>query len=118
MDITKILSEAPALIAERAEKENKYYANMLVFHEQYKQQRAKKYLQLKAEKKDTIKDIEYLLDSNEELCKMKHQELEAEIEYRGWRQRKEKAKDYFSMAVELGRNQRQEFYSLRDTIKE
>ena len=118
MDINKILSDAPAKISEYAENENKCYADMVTWHEEYKRMRAKTYLETKTTKDMTAKDLDYFLDNHSDLNIIKDKELQAEIEYRSWRQKKEKARDYFTMAMELGRNQRAEFYSLNDTIKE
>jgi len=117
IDINKILEEAPNKISEYSEKENACYGDMIIYHERYKKLRAKIYLETKTkEEKKAIKDIEYELDVNEELAVIKNKEISAEIDYRGWRTKKEKAKDYFMMACERGRNQRAELRGLNDTI--
>jgi len=115
MDINKILEIAPAKISEYCEAENNYYALMLRKHEEYKRERARKYLVSKVQG-ETIKDLEYKLDCDDELSKIKNAEISAEIEYRNQRMKKEKAKDIFQSALELGRTARQELRSLHDTI--
>lgn len=120
MEVNKInyyLSHCPAIIAQRAEEENKHYAEMITLHENYKRQRAKLLLEMKAKGDEgTQKEKEYLLDTNEELNKIKDAELEAEINHRAWRAKKEKARDLFEAAKALGYNQRLEWRSGNDTI--
>lgn len=117
MDINRILEVAPSKISEYCELENKAYAVMLHKHEEYKRERAKKYLTAKVEGA-TIKDLEYKLDCDEELCAIKDQEITAEIDYRNWRMKKDKAVNTFQSAMELGRTARQEMRSLQDTIEQ
>jgi len=118
IDINQILEIAPAKISEYAEKENQSYASMLRYHEEYKRLRAKTYLESRVKNEMTVKDLEYTLDTNEELCKVKDLELNAEIDYRAWRTKKEKAENTFQSALELGRNKRSELRALGDTIPE
>lgn len=121
MDITKInqiLLEAPSIISYRAEQENKFYAQMITLHENYKQLRAQKYLETKAKSEASIKDIEYMLDSDTDLCRLKSEELQAEIDYRKWRADKDKAVNHFEGAKQLSYNIRCEMRSLSDTIPE
>lgn len=116
--IDLILEKAPAKISRHTELENKAYADMLKLHEQYKRERAKKYLQRRAnEGTVTIKDLEYALDTDEELNAIKDKELLAEIDYRANRERKEYYENEFQSACERGRNVRSELRGLSDTIK-
>jgi hypothetical protein len=115
MNINVILETAPGKIAEYAELENKAYALMLTSHEEYKQQRAKKYLEQKAEG-GTIKDLEYKLDVDAELIAVKNKEVFAEIDYRAFRTKRNRAEDFFQAAMEKGRTVRAEMRSLGDTI--
>ena len=117
-DITKILYEAPNKIAEFCELENRFYALMIQKHEEYKRAKAKLYLEKKAQGQITSKDLEYELDCNSDLCFIKDTEIQAEISYRAARAKKERAEHLFNSAVETGRNQRAELYSLNDSIKE
>jgi len=91
---------------------------MNAMHEEYKRERAKKYLSLKVQGLGTIKDIEYTLDCDLELVEIKGKELQAEANYRMWRMRKDRAHDTFEAAMEMGRNLRKEWFSTNDTIKE
>ena len=116
IDINQILSEAPSAIARHCEVENQHYAEMLRLHEDYKRLRAKKYLEMKADDKESQKDREYALDCDEELCKVKDLELQEEISYRAARQKKEKAENYMQSALELGRTKRAEIRGLSDVI--
>ena len=115
MNINQILEIAPAKISQYCEAENKSYAVMLHKHEEYKRERARKYLTSKVDGA-TIKDLEYKLDCDETLCKIKDEELNAEIDYRGFRAKKEKASNTFQAAMELGRTARQELRTLQDTV--
>ena len=117
MDINTILEKAPNKISHFCELENQAYANMITFHENYKRERSKKYLQRRSnEGTVTIKDLEYALDSDTELTAIKDKELLAEIDYRANRQRKEYYRDLFNSAQEQGRNVRSELRGLGDTI--
>jgi len=116
MDINRVLEIAPAKISQYCEAENNAYALMLRKHEEYKRERARFYLAKKIGTDKTIKDIEYELDCNPELSSIKESEINAEIDYRSQRMKKEKAKDTFQSALELGRTARQELRSLHDTI--
>jgi len=117
MNIDQVLEQAPAKIAEYAEKENTSYAQMVKLHEEYKRVRAKKYLEAKALKSGTIPEIDAKLDTDSELIEIKDAELLAEITYRGWRVKKDKASNTFQSACEQGRNKRTELKALGDTIK-
>jgi len=116
ININQILEEAPAKISEFCTKENEAYAMMEARHEEYKRERAKEYFRQKIAGNCTAKDVEYKLDMDSGLCQIKDAELLAEVDYRAWRTRKEKAEHLFNAAVEMGRNQRAEMYSLNDTI--
>ena len=120
MDITEInsiLERAPAKIAYYCEKENNAYSQMLNAHEEYKRRRAKQYLEIKIKAENSIKDIEYMLDCDNVLSGFKDAEIKFEIDYRSWRQKKEKAKDFFEAAKNLGYNLRKNIDGLSDTIK-
>ena len=117
--ISEILEKCPAKISFYCQKENDAYATMIQSHNDYKILRSKKYLQRRSnEGTVTIKDLEYALDSDQELTAIKDKELLAEIDYRACRQKKEYYKDLFQSACEKGRNMRSELHSLKDTINE
>ena len=118
MNINKVLELAPAKICEYAEQENKAYEAMIFLHEDYKQQRASLYLEMKGEGGKTIPEIDASLDIKESLVELKARELDAEVQYRAWRIKKNKAQDVFQAACEQGRNIRAEMKSLGDTITE
>lgn len=118
-EIELILEKAPAKISRHTTLENKAYADMIVYHENYKRERSKKYLQRRAnEGTVTIKDLEYALDCDAELMAIKDKELLAEIDYRANRERKEYYENEFSSAQERGRNIRSEKFGLNDTISQ
>ena len=79
-------------------------------------ERARQFLVVKAQGKASVKDIDYLLDCNEQLCLIKDKELQAEIMYRSYRMQKEQFKNEFESACEQGRNIRTEMRNLNDTI--
>jgi len=114
LKINQILEVAPAKIAEYAEKENASYAEMIKGDHAYRQERARAYLRLKAEGGKAIKDIEYILDDSKELGGIKAKTLEAEIAYRAWKTKKNKAQDSLQSVMEIGRNVRAELKSLGD----
>ena len=116
MDINKILELAPAKIAEFTVKENESYAEMLRTHEEYKRLWAKTFLEKKTLESKTIKELECELDILPELVALKDKEINAEIAYRGWRQKKDNARDYFNAVQEIGRTRRAEMKSLSDGI--
>jgi hypothetical protein len=118
IDINKILEEAPSKVAYYAENENLAYAKMIQLHQDYKELRAVKYKTKRNQEATAQKDIEYGLDCDEDLIKIKRAEIEAEVKYREWRTKKDKARDYFEMAREMGWNQRTELRNLGDTISE
>lgn len=118
MDINLALETLPAKIAEFTEKENEAYARMLNSHEEYKRTRAKIFLEVKAsDHVMSLKQLDYQLDASETLCKIKDQELLAEIDYRAARLKKDFYDNEFQAAMERGRNLRKEMSSLNDTIK-
>jgi len=117
MTIDEVLTKAPSKISYFAERENKAYGDMIIYHEEYKRVRAKKYLERRAKEGTiTVKDMEYWLDTNEELQAIKDKELLAEIDYRGHRQKKDHWDDLFNAAMERARNKRTELRNLKDTI--
>lgn len=118
MNIHDILEKAPQKIAYYAEKENEAYSTMITKHEEYKRIFAKKYLEKKAEGKKTIPEIEAEITIDQDVAKIKDEEILAEINYRGWKLKKNKADDLFQSAMERGRNQRTEMKMLNNTIKE
>jgi hypothetical protein len=117
MDIQETLELAPQKIFLYCSEENKFYALMVRTHEDYKQQRARKYLEMKV-MGTSIKDIDSALDCNEELISIKSKEVEAEINYREQRMLKERASNYLQVALEIGRTKRSELRALGDTVTE
>jgi len=117
MNINAILNEAPAKISRYTEQEINEYKKMIGFHEFYKRERARKYLEAKVKEDITIKDLEYRLDCDPDLMKIKDDEQLAEIAYRGFRRKKEYARDMLQIAFETGWNKRVEMRSLNDTVK-
>lgn len=116
MDIDKVLEKAPAAIALYAEKENSAYSMMIACHDEYKRLWSKKYLELRAATQKAVKDIECMLELDEELSKIKNKEMSSEIDYRAWRTRRDKANNMFIAAQEMGRTRRTELKSLNDTV--
>jgi len=117
-DLNLALEILPAQIAEMTEKENTAYANMIIAHERYKQERAKMYLILKAKGGATIRDIDYTLDCDNTICAIKDTELQAEILYRSYRMKKEQYYSEFQAAMEQARNIRKELSTLNNTVFE
>ena len=116
MDINSVLEKAPAKISEYTAKENESYATMIRTHEEYKRLWAKTFLEKKAVNGKTIKELECELEILPELMALKDKEIQAEIDYRGFRQKKDNASDHFQAAMELGRTRRTELKSLHDTV--
>lgn len=118
MNINQVLEQAPSKISLYCVEENKHYAEMIRLHEDYKRLRAKKYLELKAQSpEEKQKNMEYYLDCEEGLCKIKDLELQEEISYRASRQKKENAEHYLQVALEMGRTKRAEIRSLYDDVQ-
>jgi len=117
MNINRVLEIAPTKIAEYSEKCNEYLGTMNLLHEEYKKQRAKKYLAAKAQEKIAQKDLDYQLDIEEELNNIKDKELLTEIQYRAMRTKMDKAVNTFEAARSLGSLKKQEMFSLHDTIR-
>jgi hypothetical protein len=117
IDINTVLETAPSKIARYAEVEVKHYRDMITGHEEYKRLRAKKYLEIRAqETKIPQKDVEYMLDCDPMLCKVKDDEFMSEINYRSWRNKREEADDELQCALEQGRTIRSEQRSLSNSI--
>jgi hypothetical protein len=116
MDINKVLELAPSKIAEYTSKENLNYAIMITTHAEYKRLWAKYYLEKKLEYKKTIKELECELELMPELIELQNKEITAEIDYRSWREKKNKASDTFQAAMELGRTKRTELKTLHDSV--
>ena len=120
MDIAKInrvLEKAPSVISFFCEQEIKEYQSMQTFHEQYRTLRAKKYLEMKAQGGMTEKEREYTLDIDTELVDLKNKELLAEINYKGLKNKVNKASDTLQATMELARLARKDMGSLGTTIK-
>jgi len=117
INIEDILEKAPAKIFQYAEEETEAYKREINLHEEYKRLRAKKALEFKARGDvRTAKEIEWLLDTNEELMKIKDEELLAEIEAKGKRNRRDRANDYFESAKAFGWLKRIEWDATNDVI--
>ena len=115
--IQKILELAPSKISFYTENEIKEFQFKEAFHEQYRRERARRYLELKAKGETTEKEREYLLDCNSILTALKDKELIAEINFRGWRMKRDRADDTLQATMELARLARKEMGSLDPTVK-
>ena len=115
--IQEILEKAPAKISFYVENEITEYQSMQTLHEQYRTLRAKKYLEMKAQGGMTEKEREYTLDVDTELVDLKNKELIAEINYKGWRNKTNKASDTLQATMELARLARKDMLGVDPTIK-
>jgi len=117
IDINKILETVPAEKARHAEQENESYLKIKSLEFEYKRSRAKLFLEHRATSSASIKEIEYVLDTDEKLNSIQDQILMAEIDYKKHRLNKERCNDEFQGAMELSRNNRQEWYATHDTVQ-
>ena len=117
MDISQILETAPAKIYSYATEEIKFYKEQINLHEEYKRLRAKVGLELKA-KGTSLKEIDWILDNEEDLIELKSREMSAEINYKEQKALKDRAVNYLQVALESGRSLRAEMRAGLDTVKE
>lgn len=117
MDINQVLETAPQKIYEYATEEIRFLEQQMRLHEEYKLTRAKKGLELKAQG-TSLKEIDWLLDSDDTLLEMKSNEMTAEISYKKQRALKDRADDYLQVALEKGRSQRAEIRAGLDVVTE
>ena len=117
MDIQKVLEEAPQKIYAYATEEIRYIEQQMRLHQEYKITRAKKGLELKVQG-TSLKEVDWLLDSDSALLEIQSKEIEAEINYKKQKALKDRADDYLQVALEMGRSQRAEIRAGLDTVKE
>jgi hypothetical protein len=83
MQIQKILSENPALIASASEQAEELRLEWLKLKEQLSRDEARSFLVFKAqEAKRTVREVEAMVDTNDEIYSLRLSVLQAESNYR------------------------------------